>query len=67
MKYKMTSSLLFKGRKRGNAGQSNRQRTANQRRIRFLLRIPAEGQKLLLIGVETNKAVDKQVEAFIRI
>lgn len=27
---------------------------------------PCEGQKLVLIGLETNKPVDKQVEAFVR-
>lgn len=59
------SSLLFKSRKRGSAGPAiaREQQTKGDQ---IPPAYPCEAQKLLLIGLETNKAVDKQVNAFVR-
>ncbi len=65
MKYKMTVLYYSKA---GNAETLARAiaREQQTKGDQIPPAYPCEGQKLLLIGVETNKAVDKQVEAFIR-
>ena len=59
------SSLLFKSR---NAEALARAiaREQQTKGDKIPPAYPCEAQKLLLIGLETNKAVDKQVNAFVR-
>lgn len=65
MKYKMT--VLYYS-KNGNAEMLARAISREQKTKADQIppAYPCEAQKLVLIGLETNKAVDKQVDAFVR-
>ena len=65
MKYKMTVLYYSKA---GNAEALARAiaREQQTKGDQIPPAYPCEAQKLLLIGLETNKAVDKQVNAFVR-
>ena len=60
------SSLLFKSRKRGKRWPGRSPESKETKGDQIPPAYPCEAQKLLLIGLETNKAVDKQVNAFVR-